>query len=64
MEKMPVAAPRSSGRKVSYRIAWDVGSSAPPPIPWIKRNRTSVQMLSARPQSSEAKVKRRMEPMK
>ena len=57
------AKPRCSRVKVSKRIACEVESRAPPPIPWMKRKATSSQMLWAWPQAIEAAVNSRIEPM-
>ena len=59
--KRAEAKPRCSRVKVSKRMAWEVESRAPPPMPWMKRKATSCQMLWAWPQAIEATVKRRIE---
>ena len=52
----PIAIPCSSTGKVSRRIACSVGCSAPAPIPWRTRKKTSVVRLRAVPQNNEATV--------
>ena len=57
MAKMAMARPRSSGGKASTRMAWDMGWSPPPPIPWMMRKKISMPRLVARPHIMEAAVK-------
>ena len=56
MPKMAIAIPCSRGGNVSSRIACDIGCSAPPPIPWRTRKKTSIPRLVEEPHSREAKV--------
>ena len=63
MPKMAVEVPRSLSGKTSNRMAWAVEMSAPPPMPWITRQKTSASRLRALPQKNEASVKRMMEPV-
>src|SRR3990170_4331718 len=61
MPKMAIAIPCSRGGNVSSRIAWERGWSAPPPIPWRTRKKTSIPRLVADPHIRDATVNRRME---
>jgi hypothetical protein len=63
IEKSEAAKPRWPTVNVSKRIACEVDSSAPPPIPWRNLKATSSQMLWAFPQATDAAVNRRIEPM-
>ena len=63
MPKIAVDVPRSFSGKTSNRIACAVEMSAPPPMPWMTRQKTSASRLRALPQKKEATVKRMMEPV-
>jgi hypothetical protein len=41
-------------------MAWAIGWSAPPPMPWITRARISISRLMAAPHAAEAIVKMTM----
>ncbi len=41
-------------------MAWAIGWSAPPPMPWITRARISISRLYAAPHAAEASVKMMM----
>ncbi len=62
--KIALAIPRSRGGKVSRRIAWLFGISAPPAAPWRIRKKIRVPRLGAAPQRKEAMVKRMMQVMR
>ena len=53
----PIAWPCSSGGNVSRAIAWVVGDSTPPPIPWRTRNRINWPSVRESPHNSDAAVK-------
>ncbi len=55
--KIPKAAPRSRGGKVTCVIARTWGSSSAPISPWTTREPTSIPGLCAKPHSAEAAVK-------
>ena len=57
MPKTAMAMPRFCGGKLSMRMAWDSGWSAPPAAPWSTRASTSMAMVGAAPQAAEARVK-------
>src|SRR4030065_2322402 len=59
--KMAIAIPCSRGGNVSSRIAWERGWSAPPPIPWRTRKKTSIPRVVDDPHKKDAAVNRRME---
>ena len=59
--KIAIAMPCSRGGNVSRRIAWEIGWSAPPPIPCRTRKKTSIPRLVEEPQRKDAKVNRRTE---
>jgi len=61
---MAIAIPCSLGGNVSRRIAWERGWSAPPPIPWRIRKKTSIPRLVDAPHKKDAAVKRRIEKMR
>ena len=48
--KSPEAKPRSLVSKASKSMACDVDSNAPPPMPWINRQKTNSHRLSDAPQ--------------
>ena len=54
---------RFRGPAALTRIIWPVGTSMPPPIPWITRKATSDSTEFASPQSTEPAVKRTSETM-
>ena len=64
MPKMAIACPYSCGGKTSYRMACDVDSSAPPPSPWMIRQKISWLRVCELPQKNEASVKIAIEPAK
>ncbi len=49
------------GGNVSRRIAWERGWSAPPPIPWRTRKKTSIPRLVDAPHKRDAPVNREIE---
>ncbi len=61
MPKIAIAIPCSLGGKVSIRIAWLLGISAPPAAPCRMRKKTRKPRLGAAPQQKEARVKSTMQ---
>ncbi len=61
MPKMAMAIPCSLGGKVSIRIAWLLGISAPPAAPCRMRKTMRKPRLGAAPQRKEARVNRMMQ---
>ena len=61
IEYAAIAAPRRAGGKLSIRMAWAIGWSAPPPAPWTTRAATSMPRLNAAPHAADAVVKIRMQ---
>ena len=59
--KAAIAAPRRAGGKLSMRMAWAMGWSAPPPAPWRIRATTSMPRLVAAPQRADATVNTTMQ---
>ena len=53
----PKATPRSRPRKLCPRSASEVANIIAPPTPWPLRDRMSMSGLTARPHSSEPRVK-------
>ncbi len=62
--KIAIAVPNSSRGNSSYRMACDVDSSAPPPNPWMMRQKTSAPSVPALPHMNDATVKSAIEPAK
>ena len=56
MENVAMATPRLFGGKLSSRIAWAMGTIAPPPAPCKMRARISVGRFHASPHNTEANV--------
>ena len=52
-----MATPRLAGGKLSSRIAWAIGCSAPPPMPCTTRATISIPRLVAAPQIADEAVK-------
>ena len=63
IEKVAMATPRLAGGKLSSRIAWAIGCSAPPPMPCTIRHSTSISSERAVPHSSEPSVNSTSEAM-
>ena len=61
MPQMAMAMPRSCTGKVSSRMAWEMGWSAPPPTPWMMRKTMSIPRLVAMPHNMELTVNRAMQ---
>jgi len=57
MPQIAIAGPWRSGGLMSSRIAWLIGMSAAPNMPWSSRKPTSSPRLVAMPHSPEAMVK-------
>ena len=60
----PCHLPRSAGVKMSPMIASTMGIMAPPPRPWIVRNRINCVMSWLMPDSAEPNRKTIIPPMK
>ena len=61
MPKAAIAWPRLCGGKLSSRMAWEIGTIAPPPMPCSTRATMSQGRLVAMPQSTEVSVKSAMQ---
>ncbi len=61
MPKIAMAIPCSFGGKVSIRIAWLFGTSAPPAAPCTMRKKMRKPRFGAAPQRKEARVNRMMQ---
>ena len=61
MPKVAMATPRFSGGKLSSSTACEMGTSAPPPMPWKMRATMRKPRSGAMPQSTEASVNRPMQ---
>src|SRR5690242_12389783 len=61
MPKMAMAVPYSDFGNSSYRMAWDVESRAPPPMPWMIRQTINSVSECEFPHRNDAMVKMAME---
>ncbi len=61
MPQIDMARPKSLGGLMSNNTAWDKGTSAAPPTPCRKRNKTIWSSDVASPQRAEATVKMKIE---
>ncbi len=58
-----IAMPRFCGGKLSSKIAWAMGTMAPPPAPCKMRARISIGRFNAIPHNTDARVNIPMQEM-